>query len=203
MIGRSRRVRLAEPRTLRRGRQTPWSGRALSGAILACVLGLAAACTSTPPSQTQSTGLPNGTDGPKATTWPAQQIDSIIGLAAADSNFDKIGRDLTAALDSGNMVNLLNVSKEVQTFLVGNERNIPRLQAYDGTKALGDKLAPAYAQMIAGVTKIHDSLVAGDGAGVTAGFKTFAEGNSAYGALRAELARFAEQAVQMKGGLVR
>ena len=31
--------------------------------------------------------------------------------------------------------------------------------------ASGDKLAAAYAQMLGGITKIHDSLVAGDGAG--------------------------------------
>ncbi len=135
---------------------------------------------------------------PLPTHWPSLTVDATIALGFADAQFQQVGVDLTAAVDANDLTKLLSVATNAQTFLVGNQTNIPRLQGYPETKSVGDRLAAAYAQLVAGITKIHDSLVSGDGAGVTAGFQTFAAGNTAYAAIRPDLLALAAQALDMK-----
>lgn len=183
----------------RRGRRSP--GRSVPIAI-ALVLGVLAGCsTAATPSPSPSVAqLPSGSDSPnpEATSWPGGVVDAVVALGAADPQFDQVGKDLSTAVDTNNMQTLLGVVENVQKFLTANQAYIPHLQGYDETKDLGDKLAAAYAEMLAGMTKVHDSLVAGDGAGVTAGFDTFASGSTAYGAVRATLGDFFNQAIFMK-----
>jgi len=125
-------------------------------------------------------------------------IESTIGLGVADVSFAQIGKDLVAAVDAGDLAKLLTITNDVQPFLAANQKNIGPLQRYSETKSVGDRLAAAYAQMSAGMKQIHDSLAAGDGSGVTAGFATFSAGNTAYSAVRAELGNLVDQALEMK-----
>jgi hypothetical protein len=167
---------------------------------LALLVGVLAACSGQPGPTTQpTTGGPVGTGPtPQPTAWPASVVSSMIALGAADGQFVQMGNDLQTAVDAGNLQELLTVTNDAKTFLTGNQANIPRLQAYALTKPLGDSLAAAYGQMIAGVTQIHDSLVNGDASGVTTGFQTFLAGNTAYAAVRQELGDKAQQAIFMK-----
>jgi hypothetical protein len=171
--------------------------------FLALVVALVVACTSTTtPSPTVAGPGASGIDGsgaaPNATPWPSDVVDGIIGLGGADSQFQQIGNDLQNDVNTGNLAQMLTDTTNILTFLTGAQKNIPLVQAYGPTKSIGDRIAPAYAQMIAGVQQIHDSLVASNGAGVTAGFTTFVAGNSAYGAVRQELGDLVNQAVFMK-----
>ena len=167
---------------------------------LALLVGVVAACSSQPgPTSEPTTAGPVGTGPtPQPTAWPASVVSSMIALGAADGQFVQMGNDLQAAVDAGNLSELLTVTNDATTFLTGNRGNIPRLQAYALTKPLGDKLAAAYDQMIAGIKQIHDSLVNGDASGVSAGFQTFLAGNTAYADVRQELGDKAQQAIFMK-----
>ena len=98
---------------------------------------------------------------------------------------------------------MLDVIDRVIPFLQGNQKNIPRLQGYDFTKAVGDRLAAAYQQMVDGAIQIRDGLKSGDGAAVTAGFGAFLAGNTSYQDVRAALGDAANQAIFMKKGLLK
>jgi hypothetical protein len=162
----------------------------LLGGVVACSNGA---------SSSPSGSAPQGSGpGPEATPWPSGVVESVIALGVADPSFEQIGKDLNLAVNSGDLAKLLAVTDEATTFLSVNQKNIPRLQGYAETKSVGDRLAPAYEQMLAGIKQIHDALVAGDGKGVTAGFETFVAGNALYTPVRQDLADLANQAIFMK-----
>jgi len=176
----------------------PRHRRWATAALVAFLIVTVAACNSSTPRPSGSTA-PIGTGPvPQPTHWPSLTVDSTIALGVADPQFQQIGADLTAAVDANDLSRLLQVSANAETFLAGNQTNIPRLQDYDGTQAVGDRLAAAYAQLVAGIKQIHDSLASGDGAGVTAGFQTFAAGNTAYAAVRPDLLALAAAALDQK-----
>ena len=186
-------------------RAARWGPRSTGRSItlgIAVALGILAGCTtaatqSPSPAVSIAPGSSESTN-PQATSWPGGVVDAIVALGAADQQFDQVGKDLSAAVNSNDMQTLLGVTENVQKFLKANQDYIPKLQGYDISKSLGDSLSTAYAQMLAGITKIHDSLVAGDGPGVTAGCDTFVAGSAAYGQARATLGDFFNQAIFMK-----
>jgi hypothetical protein len=170
---------------------------ALSVALLAAIATIAVACSAF--STTTPAPTPVGTGPlPNATPWPTSVVSKTIALAGADSQFQQVTNDLNAAVDAGDMAHLLTVTNDVLTFLAGNQKNISALQGYPETKSVGDAVASGYAQMIAGMTQVHDALVAGNGSGVTTGFATFEAGNATYGAVRAQLGDLATQAIFMQ-----
>jgi hypothetical protein len=175
----------------------------IAGPVVALAVALVG-CTSTTPSGPGDTGAgvtqgPEGTGPtPKPTSWPSQVVIATVALGAADGQFESMGNDLQTAVSDNSPQEMLVASQSGLDFLKGNQQNIPKLQAYSETKALGDGLAKAYADMIAGLQKIHDSLTTGDSAGVQAGFQQFAAGSTEYGAVRQELADKSEQAIFMQ-----
>lgn len=180
-----------------------WVGAAL--VVLAALAVTLAACGSTngTPSPTAGSSQAAGSGGPKPTYWPTTVTEATLALAAADSDFEKVGQDLMAAVDAGDMSALYTTAQRVQAFLSENRKNIPKLQAYDGTKAVGDRLLAAYDQMLKGIREILDGLASGNGADVTAGFGDFAAGNAAYSAVRSDLGLLGDQAIFMKRQLLR
>jgi hypothetical protein len=182
------------------------SGRRRSAALCAsvgAVLILVAACggLSSTPAPADTTVFPFGTSsgsGPLPTPWPGHVVEALVQLAVVDQQFQEVGTDLNDAINAGDLKALLVVTKNVHTFLTANQKYIPALQGYPLTKTLGDGLATSYAQMIQGITQIEDSLTAGNGSGVTAGFTTFTAGYTAYGAYRTDLGTLGSQALEMK-----
>jgi hypothetical protein len=174
----------------------------LSIAVLASLLVGCSDVTTTPTSTPNGPTLAPG-ETPKPTAWPGSVVSAMIALGAADPSFAKLGSDLQTTVDTGDMQGLLQVTTDGLTFLKGAQKNIPKLQAYAETKALGDALANGYQQMIDGLQQIHDSLTSGNAAGVTAGFQQFAAGNETYGAVRAELSDKAQQALFMQKNYLR
>jgi hypothetical protein len=171
--------------------------------LVALVVGVVG-CTSTGTPGPGDTGspaseAPQGTGPtPKPTSWPSQVVIGMVALGAADNEFEKMGNDLQTAVDDNSPQEMLLASQSGLDFLKGNQPNIPKIQGYSETQALGDSLAKAYADMIAGLQKIHDSLTAGDASGVQSGFQAFAAGSTEYGAVRQDLADRSEQAIFMQ-----
>ncbi len=181
-------------------------GRGVAAGLAVVVVLLVAACGSTAPtSSNPATPGPtvDGSGGPKPTIWPTTVVEASIALGAADGDFSKLADDVVKAVDSEDPATMLGVMNDALTFLNGNQKNIPHLQAYPETKPVGDKLAVAYAQMIEGATKARDGLIAADGAAVQAGFQEFFAGNAAYVAVAPALGDLAGQAIFMKRQLLR
>lgn len=196
-------------------RQRRPSGRPTREIGLAALLGLAlallvGACGATAPSSSPSGGATaatapgeSGSPRPKPTTWPTTTVEASIALGAADGDFTTLANDVIAAVNSEDPLRMLQVMTDAITFLEGNQKNIPRLQAYPATKDLGDRLAVVYAQMIDGAHQVVDGIGAADGAAIQAGFAAFFDGNKAYVALSPEVGDIAEQALFMKRQLLR
>jgi hypothetical protein len=145
----------------------------------------------------------SGNPGPKPTSWPPAVVSGSISLGQANADFTTMSADLAAAVDSGDPARMLVTIDDALTFLTENQKNIPRLQAYDGTRTVGDGLAAAYSKMIDGATRIRDGLRSGDGSAVSTGFQTFADGSRDYAAVAPDLADLAERAVLMQRGLLK
>lgn len=174
----------------------------VASSLLALAVGIVG-CTSMPsatPSEGDgSNGVPAGSGAtPKPTAWPSTVVIGMVALGAADSQFESMGNDMQTAVNDNSPQEMLVASQSGLDFLKGNQKNIPLIQTYSETKPLGDGLAKAYADMIAGLQKVHDSLESGDSAGVQTGFQQWASGNTEYGALRQELGDKAEQALFMQ-----
>jgi hypothetical protein len=180
----------------------------VAGPLIALVVAVVG-CTSTPSTGPGDTGaaVSQGPDGtgptPKPTSWPSSVVIATVALGAADSQFEKMGSDMQSAVDDNSPQEMLIASQSGLDFLKGNQPNIPHLQGYSETEALGDGLAKAYADMIAGLQKVHDSLQSGDSAGVQTGFQQFAAGSQEYAAVRQDLSDKAEQAIFMQRILTR
>lgn len=168
---------------------------------------LLASCgsTTTPSGSPGATASPgeSGSPGPKPTFWPTGTVEATIALGAADGEFTKMANDVVGAVNSNDAVKVLQVMSDALTFLKGNQENIPRLQKYPATKAVGDQLEAAYGQMIDGAQAVIDGMNAGDTAAVQAGFVTFFAGNEAYVAISPALGDLADQAIFMKRQLLR
>jgi hypothetical protein len=130
-------------------------------------------------------------------------VNAAIAIAGADTQFEQIGTDMNAAVNAQDYRALETVTGDVLKFLEQVQARIPALQAYPGTKAVGDQLAAAYGGMIAGVRQIRESLVAGDGKGVTQGFQAFGAASRSYAALRPALADLATQAIAQQRLIVK
>lgn len=171
------------------------------------VAGLAIACSPDGAATTTSATAPAssspGTPRPKPTTWPTMTVEAAIALGAADNDFTKMAMDVVSAVGSEDPQRILTVMNGALTFLTENQKNIPRLQAYDFTKSVGDRLATAYATMIEGATKVRDGLLTGDADAVETGLTTFFDGNAAYVAISPDLGDLADQAIFMKRQLLR
>ena len=196
----------------RRSHRAPGSRRSASSAVglMAALLLGVAACggstgTSLPAAASPSAALPSGSDQPvpKPTIWPTTTVEAAIALGAADGDFSKVASDVVKAVDSQNPATILQVIKDTLTFLSGNQKNIVHLQDYPATKAVGDQLAVAYAQMIEGATKVRDGLVAGNADAIQQGFVEFFNANTAYVKISPALGDLADQAIFMKRQLLR
>ncbi|MES2208680.1 MAG: hypothetical protein V4515_00610 [Chloroflexota bacterium] len=173
--------------------------------LITATLAACGASTTTPSTSPTPSASADGSGSPrpKPTFWPTTTVEAAIALGAADGDFTKMASDLVAAVESNDAVRVLQAMTDALTFLEGNEKNIPRLQAYPATQPVGDQLAAAYAQMIAGVRAVIAGMNAGNSEAVQAGFVDFVAGNQAYVAISPALGDLADQAIFMKKQLLR
>ena len=168
----------------------------ISLGIAACS-GLASG-SPTPPATATVSVPDDATMGPNATFWPTNVIEGAISLAAADASFSKMNQDVQTAVTAGDPKTILTVMTDSLKFLQANRVAVGYLQQYDTTKPVGDKLAAAYDQMIAGAQKILDGLKSGDGEAVQLGFNDFFAGDAAYAEQTGPLGDIVSQATLMK-----
>jgi hypothetical protein len=169
------------------------------------VLGLAVACTSEGSATATPEPSPTGSQspGPRPTSWPTTTVEASIALGAAHADFPTMTGDIAAAVESEDPGRISAVLADALEFLTGNQQNIPRLQAYEATRSVGDRLAVVYDKMIQGLTQVRDGLDLGDGPAVEDGFAMFFEGHTEYIAISGDLTVIAEQAIFMKRVLLR
>ena len=184
------------------------AGPVVLGAALLLVLAVACspdtASTAAPSAPGSSPGSSAaGSPRPKQTAWPTLTVEASIALGAADNDFTAMAADVVSAVSSEDATRMLTVLNASLKFLTENQKNIPRLQAYDATKSVGDRLAAAYATMIAGATQARDGLASGNAHDIETGLTTFFDGNKAYVAISPDLGDLAEQAFFMKRQLLR
>jgi hypothetical protein len=193
----SRRDRATVPR-----RRLRFAGPLVIG--IAAIAGVAVACSpgqaTSSPAGSGSTA--SGSPGPRPTSWPTTTVEAAIALGAADGDFKVMANDVVGAVNSQDPAEILRVITKAIEFLTENQKNIPHLQSYEATKSVGDRLADAYATMLAGATQIRDGLTTGNADDVEAGFTLFFEGNATYVSISPELGDLADQAVFMKRQLL-
>ncbi|MBI2777873.1 MAG: hypothetical protein HYX57_11515 [Chloroflexi bacterium] len=177
--------------------------------VIVAMATLAGACSpatsssSPPPSASAGASAGDGTAVPKPTAWPTTVVEAAIALGAADGDFTTMANDVIAAVNSEDPARILQVMNDAIKFLTENQKNIPKMQAYPETKSVGDRLEPAYAQMLKGATDVRDGLTAGNTSAVETGLTTFFAGNDAYVKVSSDLGDLAEQALFMKRQLLR
>lgn len=145
----------------------------------------------------------SGSPRPKPTAWPTGTVEATIALGAADGQFTAMADDAVAAVSAEDPARMLIAMNDALVFLEGNRKNVPKLQSYAATKDVGDRLAAAYDQMIAGAHQVVDGLNAGNADAVQAGYLEFFSGNQAYVLISRDLGDLAEQAIFMKRVLLR
>jgi hypothetical protein len=179
----------------------------LASVALLVVIGVVVACSSgpavSPTPSAPASASPAGSGGPKPTQWPTPVVEGTIALGAAHSDFTPMMQDLQGAIDSEDPARIADVIDRVLQFLTENEKNIPRLQAYPGTKDLGDKLAPGYRHLIEAATQVKTGLASGDGQAVTDGLKKFFDAELEYVQSASDLSVAVERAIFMKRQLLR
>jgi len=166
---------------------------ALATVVLAVACTPGGTATATPGAEASSSG-----PAPKPTRWPTLTIEAAIALGAAHSDFTKMVNDVALAVDAEDPERIVVAMDDALEFLAGNQTNIPRLQSYDSTKSVGDRLGVVYEAMIEGATEVRDGLTSGDANAVESGFQKFFEGSTEYTTVAGDLVDLAEQAVFMK-----
>lgn len=173
--------------------------------VLAAVIASCSGTSSPSPSLPSTGPLPTATDlvpnGPAPTNWPTTVVDGVIALGAADKSFAQMNSDVTTAVNAADPGKILTVMNDALKFLRPNLRFLPYLQGYPATKDVGDKLAAAYNQLVAGAQAIVDGVNAGDGEAVQQGFNQFFAGDAAYSVETGPLADLVQQALLMRRNL--
>jgi hypothetical protein len=187
-------------------RRHPLAASAVGIALSVAVLVGACGGTGSPGASASASpsASPSGAAGPtpKPTAWPTTAIEAAIALGASDHEMQKAVADLSNAIATEDVQLMLGAADGLHQLLDGIKVNVPRLQAYPATAALGDQLGAAYVALDEAAVKIRDSIVAGDSAGVVEGFNKLAAGTDLYGAVRQGLADAATQAIFMKRTLL-
>jgi hypothetical protein len=173
----------------------------LAGVVLGTIVGCSPEGSATPTPEPVVSG--SGSPGPRPTGWPTTTVEASIALGAAHGDFATMTNDIAAAVDTEDPNRIAATVADALAFLTGNQQNIPRLQAYEATQSVGDRLAVVYDKMIQGLTQVRDGLALGDGNAVEDGFATFFEGHTEYIGISPDLTVLAEQAIFMKRVLLR
>ena len=175
-----------------------------AGVALA-ILVLVGACGGTGSPSPSASGTPSTSASgpePKPTSWPTPTIEAAIALGASDHEIQKAVADLSNAIAAEDVQLMWGAADGLDKLLKGISVNVPHLQAYPATAALGDQLNAAYAALDAAAVQIRDSITSGNSPGVVDGFTKLAAGTDLYGAARQALSDAATQALFMKRTLL-
>jgi hypothetical protein len=158
------------------------------------------------PSGTSASSGGSSQDGsgrqPSPTWWPAGVVESIIGLGKADQQILNAGADLGAAAAYEDLPAMRGAADGLADLLKRLETLVDRIRDYPETAPLAASYDQSLPVMIAGATKMRDSIDAGDAAGLEAGSQQLAKGLELYAETRRILGPLVDQAILMQRLLV-
>lgn len=140
---------------------------------------------------------------PEPTRWPGGVIEAVLILAKTDKEIETAGNDLRAAAASEDLEAMWGAADGLAILLEKLPQQVDRIRDYPVTAAAARAYDAALPDMLAGATKIRDSIRAGDGPGLAAGVQQLAQGTAAYEAVRTELGPLVEPAILMQRLLVK
>jgi hypothetical protein len=193
------------------GREAPLAAGLLIVALLVAACGAATGSPS-PDSASPSAGVsaspgPSASGGdaeaPQPTSWPGGVVEAIVILAKADLEIKAAGGDLGAAAAYEDLEAMWGAADGLATLISRLQPQVDRIRDYPVTAAAASAYDAAFPDMLAGATKIRDSITAGDAAGLTAGVQQLAQGTAAYEDARRELGPLVEPALLMQRVLVK
>ena len=174
-------------------------------ALVALVVALVvAACGATvSPSASPAASGGGGDVAPSATPWPGGVIEAVINLATADSQIQAAGADLGAAAAYQDLEAMWGAADGLATLIGRLQGEVPRIAGYPETAPAAAAYDAALPDMLAGATKIRDSITAKDAAGITAGSQQLARGLDKYREARRLIGPLVDQAILMQRHLLK
>lgn len=195
------------------GRGTPPAGILLLVALIVAACGAATTSPSPSGAATPSGAVASGSpgasasgdvpEGPKPTPWPGGVVEAIVILGKADAEIKAAGADLGTAAAYEDLKGMWGAADGLATLIGKLTQQVDRIRDYPVTAAAAKAYDAAFPDMLAGATKVRDSITAGDGAGLTAGVQQLAKGTTAYEEARREIGPLVEQALLMQRILVK
>jgi hypothetical protein len=179
----------------------------LVAAVATLAVMVAACSSSTPasggpggsePAPTPASGGATAQAEPSPTSWPGNVPDAVIALGAFDEQMAAAAKAMDASVAAEDFAALSGASKGLVDLVDANAENVKTVQAYAGTKGLGDSYAAAMGEIRAGAQAIVDGVAKGDAAAINGGVKALTAGITTYGLARKALAPLLEQAISMK-----
>lgn len=168
--------------------------------LLAVVVAACATSTASPatPSPVASASSGAGELAPSATPWPGDVVEAVVILGKADADIQAAGADLGAAAAYQDLQAMWGAADGLVTLLQRLETQVPRIKGYKETAPAAAAYEQAFPDMLAGATKLRDSIKAGDAAGITAGSQQLAKGLEAYQQARRLMGPLVDQALLMQ-----
>jgi hypothetical protein len=158
------------------------------------------------PSVAPATTAPSGgvvPPGPEPTSWPGTIVEAVMILGKADAEIQAAGADLGAAVAYEDLEAMWGAADGLVTLLERLQTQVPRIADYPVTAAAADAYEAAFPDMLAGATRIRDSITAGDAAGLAEGSRQLAAGLGRYAEARRLIGPLVDEAILMQRLLVK
>lgn len=122
-------------------------------------------------------------------------MTAVTTLGIVDRDIGTLTADLQKAADNEDLQLMLSTSGRLAGAIDAATPSIDALAAFAHTQPIAAQYRTAFPLIGQAAKQIHDSLAAGDGAGVGAGFTKLRDGLAAYGALRGTLSDLVAEAL--------
>jgi hypothetical protein len=195
------------------GRVAPLATTLLVVALLVVACGTATGPSSSGPtpaaspagasSQPSAAASGDTAAGPSPTPWPGGIVEAVIILGKADLEIKAAGADLGAAAAKEDLQAMWGAADGLATLIPKLQAQVDRIRGYPLTAPVAAAYDAAFPDLLAGATKVRDSIKAGDSAGVTAGVEQLAKGTAAYEQARRAIGPLIEPALLMQRVLVK
>lgn len=171
--------------------------------VVALLVAACGAATATPSASPAASGGQGDGLAPSATPWPGGVVEAVVILGKADAEIQAAGADLGAAAAYEDLEAMWGAADGLATLIAKLQGQVPRIADYPETAAAATALDAAFPDMLAGATKLRDSITANDPAGIAAGSQQLAKGLDAYRLARRELGPLVDQALLMQKHLLK
>jgi hypothetical protein len=140
---------------------------------------------------------------PSGPRWSASTIEAVLALGAADSELEKAGADLQAAVDAQDLRAMWGAADGLVKLIDALTPQIAKLDDTPATQPTAALYRKAFPQLAAGAAKLRDAITAGDAPGILAGSQEIARGLADYAVVRRAIGPLVDQAIAQKRFLVK